>query len=369
MTKKKNAKPPKFKDMVGPQVVEELARVIHQFYKPFKAQEFIVRGTAPPFATLELKARIGHLAEVLSDFLPSDYSKAARILVQAAPIARGFNNWVLCFYVEKFGLEHFDDSVAAMKELTKHGSAELAIRPYMIRYTRQMLSVVMDWTGDPNEHVRRLAAEGTRPRGVWMPHVEAFKKDPQPVIQILEQLKADPSLYVRKAVANNLNDISKDNPELFLKTARKWQKGAGEDTSWIIKRAARTLIKQGHPEAMALFGFGGKAQIKNVKLTASPAKVSIGESTQLTLDLKSAAKSSQKLAIDYRVHYVKASGKTSAKIFKWTERELGEGEKLQLTKKHSFAEQSTRKHYPGEHLVEVTINGEVWGITDVVLSP
>lgn len=368
MATKKNQKPEKLKDMVGPQMVENLAKVLKKYLRSFKAKEFIKHATAPPFSDLELKKRIGHIGDILHEYLPSDYPIVSRMLIKAAPVSRGFNNWVLCYYIEKYGVDHFDESVAAMKELTKYGSAEFSIRPYLIRDTKQMLSILSEWVNDPNEDVRRLAAEGTRPRGVWMPHVEAFKKDPRPVITLLEKLKADPSLYVRKAVANNLNDISKDNPDLFLITARKWLKSAGEDTQWIIKRAARTLIKQGHPEAMALFGFDSKPKITGVKLSASPTKVKIGGQTILTLYLKSKSDKSQKLAIDYRVHYVKASGKTSVKIFKWTERELSLNEKLELSKKHNFAEQSTRKHYPGKHLIEVTVNGVVMASTGVVVS-
>ncbi len=146
------------------------------------------------------------------------------ILIAVSPHTSGFQSWILTTYVELFGVEHFDESVRAMEYLTQHGTCESTIRPYINTYLDKMLPVLHRWAGHPNEHVRRLAAEGSRPRGVWIAHIPAFRKDPKPVLELLAKLKADPSLYVRKAVANNLNDISKDHPEVVIRTALAWKK-------------------------------------------------------------------------------------------------------------------------------------------------
>ncbi|MEW6050676.1 MAG: DNA alkylation repair protein [Candidatus Zixiibacteriota bacterium] len=334
-----------------------MAEALASVYPRFNTEGYIAAAVRERFDTRELKERIKLLAALLQEFLPSDYRKAVDILIAAAPGLPIFENWIFTSYVEQFGLEHFEDSVAAMQELTKHGTGEFAIRPYIVRYPDKMVAVLEQWTSDPNEHVRRLAAEGSRPRGVWTMHIEAFRKDPKPVLKILEHLKADPSLYVRKAVANNLNDISKDYPDILLKTAVRWMKDKNPHTNWILKHACRSLIKKGVPGVFPLFGFTPSVQLGKVTLATSKRRVTIGAEFILTCRLVSKAARPQKLAIDYKIHYVKSNGRTQPKLFKWAEKRLPAGGSLELSTRHSFAERSTRRHFPGKHLVELIVNG------------
>jgi 3-methyladenine DNA glycosylase AlkC len=217
-------KPRLWKDFLNKQSVTVFAKEIKKVYPAFRHDKYTSAVLSDSFLNLELKQRIDKMSVVLRDYLPGNYSKAVKILIGAAPNVKPFENWVLTGYVEKFGIDAFDTSIYALAELTKHGTSEFAIRPFMIHYTKKMVPILKGWTRDKNEHVRRLAAEGSRPRGVWTAHIESFKKDPQPVFEILEPLKADESLYVRKAVANNLNDISKEHPEKVVKLAEKWLK-------------------------------------------------------------------------------------------------------------------------------------------------
>ncbi|MBD3257842.1 DNA alkylation repair protein, partial [candidate division GN15 bacterium] len=247
----KDATPPEsrlWKDWVNRDRVEAMADAFAKASRSFERDAFVAAVCTEQFFAMELKNRINFIARTLRDFLPRKYGQAVKVLMKTAPEISGFENWALTSYVEQFGVEHFDESIAAMRELTKYGTAEFAIRPFMLRYLDRMMPVLHEWAEDDNNHARRLAAEGSRPRGVWVAHIEAFRKDPRPVLELLAKLKADESLYVRKAVANNLNDISRDHPELVIRTCKAWLKSKPhQHTEWIVKRACRSLIKQGHP--------------------------------------------------------------------------------------------------------------------------
>ncbi len=363
MTPKEDGQPESglWKDYVARERIEKIARAIGKTYRKFDQKGFVEAVLDDGFETLELKARVGRIAQTLGPFLPNDFKKAVAVLTAAAPSLPGFGNWAITDFVALNGLEHFDASVKALKILTCYGSAEFAIRPFMIRYTDRIMFLLHEWAEDTNEHVRRLAAEGSRPRGVWVAHIESFKKDPVPVIELLGKLKADESLYVRKAVANNLNDISKDNPQAVIDTAISWQNGANANTRWIIKHACRTLIKQRHPAVFGLLGFTPNPKTSVRMFGTSKKLVKIGGEFAVSADITSQAKKSQKLAIDYVVHYVKKNGKPSPKVFKFAEKRIKPGETLSLATKHSFREMTTRKHYPGDHSIELVINGEVVG--------
>ena len=357
LTLKEN--PRLWKDFLNKKTVTVFAREITQVYPSFKHDKYVTAVLSDGFLSLELKQRIDRMAETLRAFLPDDYGKAVEVLINTAPRVKMFENWVLTAYVEKFGLNDLETSVKALTELTQFGTSEFAIRPFMINHTNKMIPILKRWTKSENEHIRRLAAEGSRPRGVWTAHIETFKKNPQSVFEILEPLKSDESLYVRKAVANNLNDISKEHPEKVVKLAERWSQSNNEHTNWIIKRGLRTLIKKGHPQALKLMGVNHKSAVQVSSFLIKSARIEVGDVVTLYLELKSTGKSKQKLVIDYRMHFVKNKGALSVKTFKWAEKTIDKNQALSLTKQHSFKNMSTRKHYPGEHLIEVMVNGKV----------
>ena len=363
-------KPRLWKDHLSKEAVSVFSKCIKDAYPKFDQKKYTATVLADGFLRLELKERLNKIAESLKGFLPVDYDAAVRILIKAAPQVGTFENWALTIYVEKFGLKDFKTSVRALEELTQYGTSEFAIRPFMIHHTAKMLPILTKWTKSPNEHIRRLAAEGSRSRGVWVAHIEAFKKDARPVIKILEKLKADESLYVRKAVANNLNDISKAHPDLVARTCKKWQKAGDANTDWIIKHGCRSLVKNGHPEIMKLFGFAKKPNVKVISFTIKPAKIKIGggDAVTLILKLQTTAKTKQKLSIDYRVHFVSKNGSKNKKLFKWAVKTIDSQNNLTLEKKQSFKDQLTRKHFPGAHKIEVLINGSVVARKSVMLS-
>lgn len=356
-----------WKDSLANKEVESIARRIKQVYQKFDEPGFIKFVLTKKYFSLELKERIGAIADGLYKYLPSKYKQAVAIIKKTTPHLGEFENWCLLTYIEKFGLDYFDESVSAMKELTKHSTAEFAIRPFMIRYTDNMMPILNRWAENSNEHIRRLAAEGSRPRGVWVAHVDAFKKDPTPVLKLLEKLKADESLYVRKAVANNLNDISKEHPDAVIKTCKRWKKDNNIHTDWVIKRACRSLIKQGNSDALAIFGFTSNPKIKIEKIKFQN-NIKIGNSIKFSFEIISEIKQKQNLAVDYKISYLKKNGNYNQKVFKLLEKELLIDNCLKISHKQSFANMSTRKHYPGKHSFEIIVNGKTFYKTDFQLG-
>ncbi|MDF1544513.1 MAG: DNA alkylation repair protein [bacterium] len=348
-----------WKNHINCETLADMAAKLGQAYPRFDRAAFLEETVTPSFPKLELKEKIRAVAFALRNYLPQNYSRATKVLIKTAPHLNGFHNWILTAYVEEFGREQFESSIAALEKLTPHGTSEFAIRPFMIEHRKQMMPILHRWATDPNEHVRRLAAEGSRPRGVWVAHIAAFRENPAEVIELLDKMCRDESLYVRKAVANNLNDISRDNPEAALKTARRWLRLKDKNADWVVKRGMRSLIKLGHPGVFPLLGFTAKPKVAIPKIKAVPQRIRMERTLQIEFYVKSLSKKNQKLAIDYRIDYVTKMGKQSPKVFKMSERSIDPGATVPIKLKHTFADNSTRKHYPGRHVVSIQLNGVV----------
>ena len=255
--------------------------------------------------------------------------------------------------------------MSALRDLTGYGSAEFAVRAFLVRDQPGTLAVMREWAASGDEHIRRLASEGSRPRLPWGERLHALVADPSPTLPLLAALRADPSLYVRKSVANHLNDITKDHPDLVLDFVSAWDR-ADVRTEWILRHALRTLIKRGHPRALGLMGAGAQPKL-TATLTTSPVCVRLGDTLSLTAMLQSTARSEQALIVDYVVHYARPSGRVSQKVFKWKQLTLAPGASVELTKHQIIRDFTTRRHQPGRHLVELQINGRRLAKTAFVL--
>ncbi|TAE28908.1 MAG: DNA alkylation repair protein [Candidatus Kapaibacterium sp.] len=356
----------KLKNVYNPELVSSLARLLHEQIPTFPTQNFVKSVLDSDWETRELKERMRHIAVCLRDFLPSDYGEALRILRMIAPSCVGFPYLFFPDFVEQYGVEQEEISLSALELFTQFSSSEFAIRPFIMRNPERIMVQMLDWAADPNYHVRRLASEGCRPRLPWGMALKAFQRDPAPILPILERLKADESEYVRRSVANNLNDIAKDHPDLVLEIASRW-KGVNTDTDRIIKHALRTLLKRGNPEALALFGFFGNIAIHVSHLRFYTASVAIGASTMFSFDIVS--EKGGDIRVEYGVYYVKASGETVRKIFFIHEKPYNAGETLSITRKISFQQRTTRKHYAGEHRLVVIVNGKELAETNIQVLP
>ncbi|TFD99898.1 DNA alkylation repair protein [Jeotgalibacillus sp. R-1-5s-1] len=315
-------------------------------------QEFCQKSYSTDWDDLSFKERVRRLSVTMHDFLPDSFDQAAEWLEKNAPDFNGLAGIVFPDYIEVYGQEDWDRSLTALEILTSFSTSEFAIRPFLIRDQERCFSYIEKWTGSGNEHVRRLASEGTRPRLPWGQAIPSLIQDPSPSLPILKRLLKDPSLYVRKSVANHLNDISKTHPEVVLSIVKAYQ-GQYPHTDWILRHACRTLLKRGHPEALKLFGFNQTDGVK-VESFLVPRSVEIGES--LTFGLTLTIAESQKIRLDFAVDYVKKKGTRNRKVFKLSEGEAKAGKK-QFNRKLSFADLTTRKHYPGTHTLTILING------------
>ena len=343
----------------------KIAGMIGAVFPQFEVDAF-VRDAIDKYEDLDLMQRGWKIARTLRRYLPDDYAKAAEIIVASLGTkiekteGLGMAPFLylphVCFVAE-YGLDHFDVSMRAQYELTQRFSAEFSIRPYLERYPEATLARLKTWTQDPSAHVRRLVSEGTRPRLPWASRLRAFQVDPRPVLALLELLKDDSELYVRRSVANNLNDIGKDHPVLLVETARHWMSDATEERRWLIRHALRSAIKRAETGALDVLGFGNMAKVSVRKVSITPKLALIGESAAITFEITNTDSQQQRVLVDFCVHYMKANGKTSPKVFKLKAIELAPQETVQLGKTISLSEMTTRKHYPGTHKVDVILNG------------
>jgi len=354
---KRTAEP--FKNRINEALYRQMAQDLSAIESTFDQKKFLAL-TLDGLAQRELMDRVRQTAIALEAALTGTYlEKLAVVHKIASQTQQGLVAFSFCDFVARHGLDHFEASMAALKFLTTLGSAEFAVRPFIARDPERALSLMLTWAQDKNEHVRRLASEGSRPRLPWGARLTSIVAKPDLTAPILETLKADPALYVRKSVANHLNDIAKDHPEWVLDRVESWdRKHAG--TAWIIRHALRTLIKQGHPRALAFLGADTKAaaSVQVRRFAVSPTKLKLGETIELATELTSKGKKPVPLVIDYVVHYAKASGSTSTKVFKWSESTLHPGKALILKKRQTIRDFTTRKHHVGLHRVELQINGK-----------
>ncbi len=364
------------KDGLGPSSVERLARNLALVHSGFAVRAF-VRDACRGLEALELKARVSHVAEAMVAHLPDDFPTVAAGFAQSVakwdrgaandPL-RGFAAWPVFVFVERAGGQHFTISMNALRDLTHLFTAEFSVRFFVLADSPRAMKIMESWTSHPSEQVRRLASEGIRPRLPWAGRLPHFQQDPRPVLKILEKLKDDESEYVRRSVANCLADVAVDHPDLVIQTCRAWMKGASPGRRWIIKRATRNLIKSGHPGIWGLHGYAEEPKLRIERLRVMPKTVSLGEKFELQFELHSESERGQKLVVDYVVHHVKASGKSSAKVFKLGELELAAGSGVKFSKTHAFRRITTRTYYPGPHRIESQVNGERHGQVQVDLK-
>jgi 3-methyladenine DNA glycosylase AlkC len=357
------------KNYFGPEVPARIAGMIEKVDDAFPAEDFLAEAL-DGYEDLELTPRAWHIARTLRRHLPQDYEQAIEILVASlgprleTSELTGMDVFIYLphvFFVAEFGVEHFEASMRAQYELTQRFTAEYSIRVFLERYQKRTLARLRGWAADSNVHVRRLVSEGTRPRLPWAPRLRAFQDDPQPVLELLDLLKDDPELLVRRSVANNLNDIGKDNPAALVATCRRWMREPTPERRWLVRHALRSAVKRGDSEALEILGFvpAGAVSVRAVHVT--PAVVPIGASVTFTVELANEGSSTERLLVDLRVYFVKANGKPSPKIFKLKELELDPQTSARLTKTISLAQHTTRTHYPGHHRVEVLVNGRASG--------
>lgn len=350
--------------------VEYLAGLIAQVFPAFEQQRF-QQDVVAAFPELELKQRIAHIADCLHRYLPGDYPAAIAILLDALPpeldpskTDDDFGDFIfspLSLFVATQGCtaEYRSRSLNALREITKRFSAEYAIRFFINAFPEETFEFLLDCAADENYHVRRLASEGTRPKLPWAQKLVTDYHQPLP---ILEQLFSDSTRFVTRSVANHLNDISKLDPALVIETLKHWEASGqqdGAEMAFVTKHGLRSLIKQGHPDALALLGFGAEPDLDIIQFSTSTPEVSVGEAFEFVLEIR--ANRAQNLLVDYLMRFATAGKQQPQKVFKLKQLTLAKGEVAMLKKKHPMRLMTTRRLSLGEHQIVLQVNGQALG--------
>jgi len=347
-----------FKNLIGPAVVRTMAAQLQQAWPAFDRKRF-ERLALAGLDSLEMKARAMQITAALEATLPRDFDLAAAVL-DSGFIAglEGWGLWGVGEYVARHGQASPKRALALLHGLTQRFTAEWAIRPFILRHPELTFATLQRWCSDPSEHVRRLVSEGSRPRLPWGLQLKPLIADPSPTLPLLEALQDDPSDYVRRSVANHLNDIAKDHPALVADWLERHVPASSAERRALLRHASRTLIKRGDPRVLHAWGVGTPLR-GTAALHIEPGRAVLGDSVTLQVLLQPKGRQPQRLAIDYAVHHVKANGSTSPKVFKGWTLELDAGEPLRLCKRHALKPITTRRYFGGRHRVELLVNGRV----------
>lgn len=350
------------KDLYSPAFYNRLSSALTTTVPDFDTQKFTQNIFVAHFDSMELKERMKHTSQVLHHFLPKNYPQTITILKKTIEQLRiqgigedGLAYMFLPDYIETYGIDDFENSVEALEFVTQFVSCEFAVRPFILKYGNEMILQMQQWSLHESHKVRRLASEGSRPRLPWAMGIPFLKKDPASILPILENLKNDPSEYVRRSVANSLNDIAKDHPHIVLQVAKSWS-GLSAETDALIKHGSRTLLKQGHAEILKHYGLDDTGIVlKDFKLL-TPA-VKIGDSLAFSFTIKNENPTEQKVRLEYAVYYKKQNGQNTKKVYKISERIYAAGAEISIIRKQKFVLITTRKFHLGDHQVSVIING------------
>lgn len=309
------------------------------------------------FCNLELKAKLRQCAITIGDCMDTAYLDSIDILEKVAPKFSNFDALVFPEFVDVYGQDYIDESLEALGYFTSFGSSEFAIRSYANRDLDKVFELMNRLALSKDENQRRFASEGIRPKLPWAKSVKKLSDLDyiHKILEILEILKDDSALFVRKSVANNLNDISKLEPQLVLDKAKNWY-GKSENVDWILKQGLRTLLKKGDKEALSIWGLNDSTGVLVESLDLEKEEVNIGDVTSLVSTFT--VENNKKIRGEFKVHYLKMNGSHSIKTFSFFEKDFKAG-RFTMKKKISFKEMSTRKHYPGLHKIEMVINGDV----------
>ncbi|MCD7962176.1 MAG: DNA alkylation repair protein [Rikenellaceae bacterium] len=363
-----------FKNMYNEQFLERFTKDLKLVIPDFDAHGFISRVMDDNWENRELKQRCAHITTILRKFLPADYKEAIAKILELLDHIESIHprfseiddkkfgltleyGMILDNYVEQYGLDDYETSVAAIEKITQFTSCEFVAHSFIRKYPDKMMKQMLFWSTHEHWGVRRLASEGCRPRLPWAMALPDLKKDTSPIIPILENLKNDPSRFVRLSVANNLNDIAKDNPETVIDIVKRWQ-GESEEVDWIIKHGCRTLLKQGNPEVMQLFGLGAVKNVSIKDFQISTPEVNVGDSLVFSFNLLNNNNQKTKIRLEYSIYYRKANGALTKKVHKISEKYYACNSTTPITRKHSFKVVTTRKFHSGLHQVAIIINGK-----------
>lgn len=361
-----------FSEVINIQTVEGIGQLIQSTWSDFETKK-LLQKVRPKLSSLAFKDRANLVADALYELLPKDFGQSGKILLDSFEEEvltdpnftkdNAFMYMPYGVYVSRYGLEeeHFELSAKFLYEMTKRFSAEFAIRPFLNKYPEKMLLKLQTWVKDESQHVRRLVSEGTRPRLPWAARVKVYDDNYDLIMNLLAELRNDPELYVRRSVANHLNDLTKDRKELVLIHLETWNKKPNKHIEWLTKHALRTLVKAGDIGALKILGFSDNPKVDVLNFDLKQSQLKLGEKLEFSFGIQSNITKKQNLVVDYIIYFKKSNGSQSPKVFKLKVLELEGNTLVHLKKKQLFQHFSTRVLYAGTHMVELQINGKKFG--------
>lgn len=388
--KRKASQESALKNLINEKVVRTWSQNLQLIIPGFSEKLFI--KNCLPIDHLELKDRVKKISMALSSSLDHPYNQNLEYFSHLLDLQclKGFELWPLSEYVAREGLEDPLESLHFLKKLTVYFTSEFAVRPFLKKHPELTLKFLADMTKSENSHHRRWASEGSRPTLPWGEKLHFIMEDPSLTQSILEALKNDPELYVRKSVANHLNDFSKHQSDFVIETLKRWRKefnsqemaefknqnrnhkqienrnkelnenqnkNRTENHYWLCRQALRTLIKKGDPRALALVGVFQNHKLKLTHQSCKPEKVGMGGHLEMKIQIQSQEKKSITCLVDYAFYFKKANGSHSKKVFKGKKLQLNPGETILMVKKHHLKNISTMQFYPGEQYLTFVVNG------------
>ncbi|KAL4498374.1 hypothetical protein ABPG72_013180 [Tetrahymena utriculariae] len=379
------------------QAIEFKGSKINESYPAFDQKLFLNLVYDKQWEQIDTKQCTIHVSLKIHIALNKSYLESLDILLHTNKgLSFNYTNFIFPEYVSFYGLDYFDEFMQALKQFTRNSSSEFAIRQFMLKNQGKTMQQLYEWTKDKDFHVRRLTSEGCRPILPWSFRLQQFVKDPTPVIPILELLNQDPQLYVQRSVSNNLNDISRNHPDLVIQLCREWSKINNGSTKFIKKRAVRTILKQGNQEALQILGVGTKEQVRVSNLKIHEKIIRIGNQFSFSFDIEDISnkenanqqylnqnsKQKQKnnlvnnqsinedfcqkkqnnedkniLRIEYKIYYLKKNGKHSPKVF-MIHYNYYLKNKISTLQGRQKVEQAIGKiNYPGIDYLSIIVNG------------
>jgi 3-methyladenine DNA glycosylase AlkC len=354
-----------FKDEFSPALVDRLGAEIGEAWPAFPQEEWRARAVEG-LDEMRLLERVTHLAGVLADLLPPAFPDAARVLHEALR-SEALDGWMtlpLGRMVADRGIDEPEIALPLLAALSPRFSSEATVRPFIQRHPEITYRHLRAWASHPDDEVRRLVSECTRPRLPWAAQLPTHVADPQLAIVFLDMLFDDPSEYVRRSVANHLNDISKDHREVALDCARRWGP-ASTHGDFVVRHGLRTLVKRGDPEALGLLGYAHDKVVTLEAIDCTPPVIAIGDEVTLTAVLS--VEEPTRAAIDYVVHSQGAKGLKAGKVFKLTSRDMRPGYPETIVRRHRFRHVSIRTIRPGRHRIDIQVNGRILGGCDITV--
>jgi len=339
------------------QSVDTIMTVLAKYHPKLDKNKFSKLFNETQWNNLHIMKKIRKISLCLHKVLPESFEKTVDILVKAAPEVGWWESVIFPDYIGVYGQDYWDISMSALTEITKYSSSEFAIRPFLIKEPNKTAAFLEKLADHENENVRRFSSEGCRPSHPWGIGLPLFKKDPSFILPILEKLKNDESEFVRRSVANNLNAISKDNPDIVLEIAERWF-GNTPETDGLVKHACRTLLKKGNRQAMELFGFGNTRNLEVTDFKLEKESITLGNRMSFSYSLNVLAEHEIPVRLEFGIHFLKANGSFSRKVYKISEKSHQPGSYRIFKRTNHFIDRSTRKLYRGPHAISIIVNGE-----------